>query len=151
MTTNINDVHVKLEELKKTIDLHSNYFSDASTLKINLGIQELIDYVNKKYDNTNPENKIKNFIKINSSHPNCKCEFIKKYDRELMEISFNKSGIFYYVEYVVLKNNNHISFIKTKEKCMDGSYDDWHVAEPVVVPYNITMNLEELVADLNEY
>ncbi len=151
MDTEIKNVHIKLEELKKTIDIHSNYFSDTSTIKINTGIQELIDYINKKYDNSNPENKIKNFIKINSDHPDCKCEFVKKYDRELMEISFNKSGVYYYLEYVILKNNKHLSFVKTKEKCIDCPYDDWHATEQNVVLYNITMTLEELVNDLNEY
>ena len=140
-----------MEELKNTIDTHSNYFSDASTMKINLGIQELIDYINKKYDNTNPENKIKNFIKINSDRHNCKCEFVKKFDKELMEISFSKSGIYYYLEYVLIKNNNHITFVKSKEKCIDGLYDDWHAGEPNITMYNITMTLEELVDDLNAY
>jgi hypothetical protein len=116
-----------------------------------LGIQELIDYINKKYDNRNPENKIKNFIKINSSHPDCKCEFVKKSDTELMEISFNKSGIRYYIEYLLVKTHGHYSFIKMKEKCIDGLYDDWHAGEPSITLYNIRMEIEELVSDLNEY
>ncbi len=147
----MNNIYKKLEELKFSIDIHNEYFSDGSIMYINSSIQEIINYIDKKYNNTHPENKIKNYIKGNLTHINCECSFLIKDEKELMEISFIKSGCYYYVEYYIKKENSHIGFIKIMDKFIDGLYDDWHASTPKINYYNIILTLEELVKDLNKY
>ena len=151
MESTISNIYDKLEELKLSIDIHNEYFSDGSIIKINSNIQELINYIDKKYNNADPENKIKNYIKGKSTHSNCKCSFLMKDEKELMEISFTKGGCYYYVEYYIKKENSHIAFIKIKDKLVDGLYDDWYASKPTINYHNINLTLEELVDDLNKY
>jgi hypothetical protein len=147
----MDSIYNKLQELKLSIDIHKNYFSDSTIIKIDSNIQELINYIDKKYNNEQPKNKIKNYIKVNSTHPDCRCSFLVKNEKELMEICFIKGGCYYYVEYFIKKINTHIQFIKIKDKIVDGLCDDWYSSEPIIKNYNIILTLEELVSDLNEY
>jgi hypothetical protein len=151
MNSTMSAIYNKLEELKLSISLHKNYLSDSSIIKIEFDIQELINYIDKKYNNTHPENKIKNYIKVNSNYPNCKCSFLIKDKRELMEICFVKGECYYYVEYIIERTNTHIKFIKIKDKIINGLCDDWYTSESTINNYHIILTLEELVNNLNEY
>jgi hypothetical protein len=152
MDSTISTIYHKLKEVKLSIDVHKNYFSDGTIIKIDSTIQELINYIDKKYNNEQPENKIKNYIKLNSTHPDCICFFLVKDENELMEISFIKGGCYYYVEYFIKKINTHNQFIKIKDKIVNELCDDWYTSDPIIINnYHIILTLEELVADLNKY
>ena len=147
----MDSIYNKLEELKLSIDIHKNYFSDITIIKIDSNIQEIINYIDKKYNNDQPENKIKNYIKVNSTHLDCNFSFLVKDENELMEISFIKGECYYYVEYFIKKINTHTQFIKIKDKIVDGLCDDWFTPDPIINYYHIILTLKELVDDLNKY
>ena len=151
MNSDITNIYDKLANLKLLINTNNNFFSESSIIKINSDIQELINYIDNKYNNIHPKNIIKNYIKIKSIHPECKCYFLIKNEKELMELCFAKEGYYYYVEYLIEKTNTYTKFIKIKDKIVDGLCDDWYVTEQTINHYHIILTLEELVDDLNKY
>jgi hypothetical protein len=142
------DISAKLKfdvkHLEKLICTYGEHFTDDSIIKIGKKITKLINYIDIKYNDHYPENKIKNFIKVNSSHPELKLHFLVQGNKEIMEINFSKGGGHYYIEYLVNKTDI-LTFTKIREK-----YVQEHCA-PQVIYYNIVLGLEDLVQDLNEY
>ena len=139
---NLNSNVKKLEEL---INLYGNHFTDDTTIKINTKISKLIYHIDTKYNPRYMENKIKNFIKVNSSHPELTLHFLVQNNKEIMEINFIKGGCSYYIEYLVNKVDGNLSFTKFKEKYIQEN------SNPQVIYYNIVLGLNELIQDLNEY